>query len=73
MINRLPSSPYCTFLRARRMASPNTTNSTKNTKKATTIPTVASRNTSPATTTDVTPAMIHLKKSGMGEYSNRLR
>ena len=67
------SSPYCTFLRARRMASPNTTNSTKNTKKATTIPTVASRNTSPATTTDVTPAMIHLKKSGMGEYSNRLR
>ncbi|MFR9040207.1 MAG: hypothetical protein ACLVIW_10795, partial [Bilophila wadsworthia] len=42
-------------------------------KKATTIPTVASRNTSPATTTDVTPAMIHLKKSGMGEYSNRLR
>ena len=55
------------------MASPNTTNSTKNTKKATTIPTVASRNTSPATTTDVAPAMIHLKKSGMGEYSNRLR
>ena len=31
------------------------------------------RNTSPATTTGVTPAMIHLKKSGMGEYSNRLR